>query len=890
MLSPGEKFGRYEVVSPLGAGGMGEVYRARDNELQRDVAVKILPDELSADLDRVKRFEREAKAAAALSHPNVLTVFDVGRRDGHGYIVFEMLSGSTLTGVMKQGALRTREALEYATQIARGLAAVHAGGVIHRDLKPANLFLTSTGIVKIIDFGLARLTTPTQQQPEETTTEVTGPGVALGTVSYMSPEQSQGMGLDGRSDIFSLGTVLYEMLSGRHPFKRASAAATAAAILRDEPPDLGQLDGRVPGAVRTLVGRCLAKRPEDRFQTANDLAIALEMLRQGEEWKPPARSGEARGAGDAPAAASSAGPRRRRLGVGLTAAALAVVAAAIAWQLRRPPLPLARLEPLTATTGYESCPTFSPDGEQVAFQWGGEKSDNTDIYIKQVGSPEARRLTTAPLPDWAPSWSPDGRLIAFLRFTPPAGVRLHVVSPLGGADRKLTDEPAGFGRTSWSADSRWLATGATRAAVFNPAVAERGIRLVRVSDGETHTITSPSAPTYHYFPAFSPDGPRLAYVTCLSLSKCHIELLDLDGEGMPTGPARRLTRKPISLRSGGEGAPAWARDGRSLVFPAGGMLPRLWRVGTAGDQDPELIELAGHRVVSVAIAAHRDRLAFERDLGRQSIGRFVAGRPSDTLVASSFGDNFPDYSPDGRRVAFASARNGASSEIWLVEADGSNPTQLTRGPGLSQSSPRWSPDGRTIAYDSLGEDGSWDVWTIDAEGSAPRRFTTHPADDNLPSWSRDGRFLYWNSDRAGPRSIWRAPFAGGAEERVTQDPGGLSYESADGKTLFFTRPLLERTPVLAMPLGGGPEREVVDCVNYRGFALGAGGLYHVGCGAPNAREAPLYRLDLATGRDTLLGSLEAWQLGFTVAPDGKTVLYTRVQGEGSDLMLIENFR
>ncbi len=298
MLSPGEKLGRYEVVSPLGAGGMGEVYRARDRELQREVALKILPEALSSDPDRVKRFEREAKATAALSHPNVLTVFDVGRQDGRTYLVFEMLEGATLAGVMKGGALRTREALDYAGQVARGLAAAHAHGVVHRDVKPANLFLTTTGTVKILDFGLARIRGRGSESHEETSTEVTAPGHVLGTVSSMSPEQARGEPLDARSDLFSLGVVLYEMLSGRHPFRRTSSAETVSAILRDEPPELGALEGKVPVTVERLARRCLEKRPEDRFQTANDLALALDLLARGEDAGPrPAGKGSAAGSG-----------------------------------------------------------------------------------------------------------------------------------------------------------------------------------------------------------------------------------------------------------------------------------------------------------------------------------------------------------------------------------------------------------------------------------------------------------------------------------------------------------------------------------------------------------------------------------------------------------------
>jgi len=887
MLSRGEKLGRYEILAPLGAGGMGEVYRALDADLEREVAVKILPDELSSDPDRVRRFEREARAVAALAHPNVLTVFDVGRREGQVYIVFEKLEGSTLAQVMKPGPLRMREALEYGAQVARGLAAVHGRGIVHRDLKPANLFLTTAGIVKIIDFGLAR-TAAAPSLSGKTATDVTGPGVALGTVSYMSPEQSQGLALDTRSDIFSFGTVLYEMLSGRHPWKRDSAAGTVASILRDDPPDLGPLEGGVPGAIAQLVGRCLQKRPEDRFQSANDLALALDLLKRGERPSSP----EAPAAVPEEAQARGASGSLRALGkhrglLPLLAAAAVVCALAVAWWMLRRPPPPPRVEPFTTVTGFETSPTFSPDGEQVAFEWGGDKSDNTDIYIKPVGSPELRRLTTDPAPDWAPSWSPDGRQIAFVRFTPPAGGRIHVVSPLTGVDRRISDAPAGVGH-AWTADGQWLAVGAPAAVVILGAQgADRGIRLVRVSDGEVRTITSPPAPFFHVNPAFSPDGRQLAYESCVQAPMCFLELLELGAEAQRRSSPRRLTRRPFYAPGGG--SIAWTRDGGSLLLVAGA-LGRLYRVGTAGAGEPELVELAGYNLRKVAVAASRDRIVIELGQSRHSIARFVAGRAAETVVASTFGDSVPDYSPDGQRIVFESRRNGQSNEIWLAGADGSNPIQLTHGPGQWQGSPRFSPDGRTIAFDSQGEDGSWDVWTIDSSGGPPRRFTSDPANDNLPSWSRDGRFIYWSSTRTSPRAIWRAPAAGGAEERVTQGSGAAPLESADGHELFFTPLGAEQGELVATKLADGGQRTAVECVRGRGFVPVTGGLYHVGCGGPRAREAPLYLLDLATGRDRLLGQLEGYDMGLAVSPDGRAILYTRVQGEGSDLMLIENFR
>jgi Tol biopolymer transport system component/serine/threonine protein kinase len=891
MLSPGDKLGRYEVISPLGAGGMGEVYRARDAELQREVALKILPEALSSDPDRLRRFEREAKVTAALSHPNVLTVFDVGHEAGRAYLVLEMLEGSTLAEVMKDGALRTREALDYAAQVARGLAAVHAHGIVHRDLKPANLCLTTTGVVKILDFGLARIGAAGFQSAEETTAEVTGAGLVLGTVSYMSPEQARGDPPDARSDLFSLGTVLYEMLSGRHPFRRNSSAETATAILRDTPADPGRLESPAAGAIKRLVGRCLEKRPEDRFQTANDLALALDVLRGSEDWVGPAFAADPMTQTSAPARRepTKAAPRARRWIASGIAASAALVLSAVAWQSRRgreAPLPPPRLVPLTSTRGSERWPTFSPDGEQVAFQWGGEKSDNEDIYVKMVGSSEVHRLTTDPAADTMPSWSPDGRQIAFVRSSASGAGAIHLVSSLGGPDRKLSDLPVESGPLSWSGDGRRLAMASLSLPANGTPSNLKGIRLVGVPGGETIAATSPSAATYHTNPTFSPDGHSLAYASCVGGLACHIEIIALGPDYVPRAVPRRLTRKAVLLQ-----ALAWVPDGKSLVYAAG-QPARLWRLGIAGDQVPEVIEVAGYIVNWTMIAVSRSRLAFQLSLYNTDIYRLEEGHPPEAVASSNLWEQNPQFSPDGRRFAFESTRSGETTDIWVAAADGSSPTQLTHGLGLSQGSARWSPDGRRIAFDSFAEDGHWSIWTIDADGGGLRRLTSDPADENMPSWSRDGRFVYFTSNRTGAStSVWRIPAAGGPEERVTQTGGGAAFESVDGKALFFTRDMAGPSPLLAVSLGGGPERTVIDCVRRWGFAIGTAGIYHLGCGPDGpALPVPVYLRDLSTGHDRLLGTMENWRPGFTVSPDGKTILYTKVVGEGSDLMLIENFR
>jgi serine/threonine protein kinase len=893
MLSAGDRLGRYEVVSPLGVGGMGEVYRARDSELQREVALKILPQELSSDPDRVMRFEREAKATAALSHPNVLTVFDVGRDDGRTYLVFEMLEGSTLAEVMKSGRLRTREALDYAGQVARGLAAAHSHGVVHRDVKPANLFLTTTGIVKILDFGLARIRGASSQHSEETTAEVTGPGLVLGTVSYMSPEQTRAEPLDARSDLFSLGTVLYEMLCGRHPFRRGSGSETASAILRDAPAELGRLEGQATGAVKRLVGRCLEKRPEDRFQTANDLALALDVLCRGEEWAgtAPSASPVTEEVESGPATSSAPARSRRRLWLVAGLAGLLAMAAA-AWLLLRPPPPPPRVVPVTSLRGIELAPSLSPDGEQVAFMWNGEKLDNFDIYLKMIGSSEVRRLTTDPAHETSPSWSPDGRQIAFLRYQA-QGYSIRLVSPLGGSDRRLGDFLSPMGPPSWSPDGRWLAVARARpGGVPAPGLSapgvpvSEGLYLVPVQGGEPRRIPLPPAAGDALYPSLSPDGRHLAYESCADFS-CHVDVVELRADFVPKGPPRRLSRRPIV----GAGGLAWTRDGKSLLF-VGEEIHRLFRVAIEGTTPPAPIELAGLGVIHPRPAAARDRLVFARELSDVDIYRFETGRSPEPVLASSYLDYSPSFSPDGLRVAFESERSGDTHEIWLAEADGSHSVQLTHGPGLVQGSPRWSPDGRRIAFDSQDDDGHWDIWTIDAEGGSPRRLTQGPGDENVPSWSRDGRFVYFASRRAGgPPDVWRIPAAGGTEERITQGGGALASESIDGRTLLFTR-TFANSPLLALPLAGGPERQLVDCV--AGFDVGQGGVYYRGClpgiaSAPLGPEAPLFLRDPATGRQRLLGRLSPGS-GPTVSPDGKTILFAKHVGEGHDLMMIENFR
>jgi Tol biopolymer transport system component len=332
--------------------------------------------------------------------------------------------------------------------------------------------------------------------------------------------------------------------------------------------------------------------------------------------------------------------------------------------------------------------------------------------------------------------------------------------------------------------------------------------------------------------------------------------MELRADNVPAAPPRRLTR-----RAGWIWGLAWARDGNSLIYSEF-TTERLWRVWIAGDRPPERIELAGRDAYHPATAASLDRLGFSHDRWTSAIYRLELGHPPEALLGSSLVDRNPHLSPDGRRIAFEAQRGGEGWEIWLAASDGSNPMQLTHGPGIWQGTPRWSPDGQRIAFDSQTEDGKWDIWTIDADGGSPRRLTIDPGNKQMPTWSRDGRWIYFRSDREAAQEVWRIPATGGSEERVTHGGGNLAYESTDGKTLFFTR-APANAPLFALPLAGGQERRLLECVPPWGFAVGPAGIYHVGCAAtglaptpPDPRVVPLYLLDPATG------SWGNWRWGF----------------------------
>jgi Tol biopolymer transport system component len=792
----------------------------------------------------------------------------------------EYVGGRTLDRLIPKQGMPLGEVLRIAIPMADALARAHGAGIVHRDLKPANVAVTPEGTVKVLDFGLAKLLGPEETAepigataPTATAEFESREGAVAGTPGYMSPEQAAGRKVDARSDIFSFGAVLYEMVTGQRAFARSSAVETLSAVMKEQPKAPSDVVPGVPKELERLIQRCLRKEPERRFQHMLDAKVELQEIKEESDSAAVA------------AAAPAAGRRRGRTWIVLVALAGVVAAAALTVRPRRAgtaALPPPRVEPLTATSGGEHAPTFSPDGQQVAFAWDGEGGEQLDVYVKFVGSSEVHRLTTDPAADVNPAWSPDGRQIAFLRVDKDTAA-IHIVSPLGGAARKLTGQ-AVTGALSWSPNGGWIAA-ASPCPKTEATADDCGTWAIPAKGGDARRLTRPSPGGADEAPAWSPDGRRLAYSSCVSRlppMPCDVHVLELDARLVPAGAPRRLTRQATSINR-----LAWTPDGRSIVYDSepGPYTHYLWRVAADGATPPERLEIAGLGARSPAIAG--TRLAFSRTTLDTDIVRFDEGREPKVFLDSSFYEGDLRFSPDGTRLAFASMRSGERLEIWLAEPSGSNPVQLTHGPGGWQGSPSWSPDGRRIAFDSRGDDGRWDIWTVDVDGGTPSRLTRHPGDENVPAWSRDGKWVYYGAEREGVPGIFRVPADGGGEERLTRASVAMgAQESTDGRTLFFKRGW-GRTPIVAHSLAGGTDETRVACVNGVGFAAAGKGLYYVPCADG---DAVLHRLGQDTRHTRVVGKLPGYDFALWVSPDERTILYRRFKGQTADLMLIENFR
>ena len=879
----GQTLDRYRIESKLGEGGMGVVYKARDTHLDRSVALKVLPQEKVSDPERKQRFVQEAKAASALNHPNIVTVHDIRTHAGVDFIVMEYAGGRTLDQLIPAKGLGIGQSLRYGVQIADALASAHAAGIIHRDVKPSNIIVTDTGDrVKVLDFGLAKLFDPADRAAEARTqtTPLTGVGMVVGTAAYMSPEQAEGREVDARSDIFSFGVLLYEMVTGHRPFAGESNLAVLAKILNEDPTPPSALVPLVSPDVERAILRCLRKDPARRYQTMADLKVALEDL---------ATDSAAGLTAQTPAVQAS-----RRWRWALAASVLIVMVIAYAGWRASPSqesvTPMRAL-PLASLSGVTRSPSFSPDGNQVAFAWTGSDGNNPDVYVQQIGAGAPLRLTTNAGNDYSPMWSPDGRWIAFLRGEGEGRQHeLRLVPPLGGPERKLTEiQPRGFLRAvtlAWCPDSTCV--------VVTDSIGDGqpdALFAVLLDTGERRQLTQPQDPVFaDSDPAISPDGKWLAFRREVAPFTGELMLLPLGRELTTAGEPRPLTPNELPAY-----APRWTPDSAEILFSAKGA---LWRLGISGEGTPERLPFVGEDgatpILSNPQAGRRSRLAYVRIYTDANIWRIdtpapgaPASSPPRVAISSTRRDAIAMIAPDGHQVAFTSMRSG-ENEIWRSDVSGAGAVQLTSmaaNPGW----PVWSPTGDQIAFHS-NPDGNGDVILVPAEGGKPRNLTAHPATDVFPTFSGDGRWVYFSSSRSGQSMIWKIPVSGGAAVRVSAGLGMMAIESPDGAYLYYTESTNSNSPapLLRMPVAGGPAIKITDGVNSTSFDVVDGGIYYLERVAGDSR---LQYFDLASRKTiTVAASLGNVDFGLDASPDGRTILFTRVDSSVNDLMLVENFQ
>jgi Tol biopolymer transport system component len=712
--------GPYRVLQEIGRGGMGRVYKARDTRLRRNVALKVLPESFARETERLHRFEQEARAVAALNHPNILAIFDTGQDNGSPFLVSELLEGENMRAVLERGPLSQRRAVEYGVQIAHGLAAAHERGVVHRDLKPENIFVTKDGHIKILDFGLAKLASSAATPDSSGGSSRTSPGMVMGTAGYMAPEQVRGETVDARTDIFAFGAVLYEMLSGRRAFRRGTAADTMTAILNEDPPELLQTARLVSPALDLIVRRCLEKGPGQRFQSAKDLSFALGSL-----------SGTA-----STAARLAKTPKKLAWGLACAFAAAILTTAAATWFIARRPTSEVRMQFAIPVNGEVSHMALSGDASMLAFVAPDENSEVPMLYVQRLGSPEARRLAGTDGASY-PFWSPDGAYVAFF-----ANGKLQKVSVAGGAPQSLASVLAARGG-SW---------GARNVIVY---AADAGGGLWRVdADGTgaqplTAGLLGQNEGT-HRWPVFLPDGNQFLFwggsfgdpksdhdsgIFSSSLEAkdkrllvhCHSSFGITSRQLIFGNEARQLVSIAFDPSN------ATVSGGADVIAGLVGFQPSiLWAALTAAQNGTVVYNTSSGAPTSVLTWIDRSG----KEIGRLGLPGIMAN---------------PAISPDGSRVALdISDKKANTVEVWIERIDGSASTRFTFG-GFDDVVPVWSHDGVAIAYRK--ESATGPVLVVkNATGLNPEKdvLETISTDDVIPtSWSADGKqILYVHSQES----------------------------------------------------------------------------------------------------------------------------------------------